>query len=266
MNRSHFKLSEIEHGYGPKVHVLDDPFLTTQLARLCASETTQPMFNFIVSQLYSSLIRSVINATFPRRKVAMATRMRANNPKGVFHGEIVDRDTPTVVVDIARAGILPSQVCYDTLNSVLNPKVVRQDHLIMARTVDKAEQVTGAAISGSKIGGRVDGRMVLFPDPMGATGNSLATAMNAYMGGDLGQPKRLVTLNLIITPEFARRLTDDFENVEIYAIRLDRGMSSDAVLKQMPGARWAEESGLDEKQYIVPGGGGFGELMNNSWI
>lgn len=266
MNTSHFKLSEIEHLYGPNVHVLDDPFLTTQLARLCASETTQPMFNFIVSQLYSSLIRSVINDAFPRQAVAMATRMRANNPRGVFHGEVVDRDTRTVVVDIARAGILPSQVCYDTLNSVLNPQVVRQDHLIMARTVDNKDQVTGAAISGSKIGGRVDGRMVLFPDPMGATGNSLATAMNAYMGGDLGKPKRLITLNLIITPEFAKRLTEQFDNVEIYALRLDRGMSSDAVLRTIPGTNWSEESGLDEKQYIVPGGGGFGELMNNSWI
>ena len=114
----------------------------------------------------------------------MATRMRANNPKGVFRGEIVDRDTSTVVVDIARAGILPSQVCYDTLNSVLNPEVVRQDHLIMARTVDADSQVTGAAISGSKIGGTVEGRFVLFPDPMGATGNSLATAMRAYSSGE----------------------------------------------------------------------------------
>jgi uracil phosphoribosyltransferase len=29
--------------------------------------------------------------------------------------------------------------------------------------------------------------------------------------------------------------------------------------------RWSEESGLTDKQYIVPGGGGFGEIMNNAW-
>ena len=34
----------------------------------------------------------------------------------------------------------------------------------------------------------------------------------------------------------------------------------------LPGERWAEENGLNEVQYIVPGGGGFGELMNNAYV
>lgn len=261
-----YSLSEIEHRYGEDVHVLDDPFLTTQLARLCAAETGQPAFNQIITQLYQSLIRTVINAEFPREDVAIETRMKATTERGVFRGRVVDRDTQTVVVDIARAGILPSQICYDTLNSVLDPKSVRQDHLIMARTVDAQQQVTGAAISGSKIGGSVDDCIVLFPDPMGATGGSLATAIGSYVNGELGTPRRLITLNLIVTPEFVRKLTDALPGVRIYAIRLDRGMSPPDVLQTVPGTRWAEESGLDSQQYIVPGGGGFGELMNNSWI
>lgn len=261
-----FKLSEIEHRYGPRVRILDEPYLTTQLARLCQPETGQPLFNTLIRELYTSLIRAVINEEFPRVSVALDTRMKASTPRGVLHGEIVDRTTPTVVVDIARAGILPSQVCYDTLNGILDPQHVRQDHLIMARTVDAADQVTGASIAGSKIGGSIDGRVLLFPDPMGATGNSLATAMHAYLAAGLGTPRRLLTLNLIVTPEFVRRLTAVGADVTVYALRLDRGMSSDDVLATVPGTRWDEESGLDEKQYIVPGGGGFGELMNNSWI
>ena len=55
-------------------------------------------------------------------------------------------------------------------------------------------------------------------------------------------------------------------DVIIYAIRLDRGMSSPEVLSTLPGTHWDEETGLDDRHYIVPGGGGFGELMNNSWI
>ena len=261
-----YSLSEIEHLYGEDVHILDDPFLTTQLARLCAPETGQPQFNQLVTQLYQSLIRTVINAEFPRRTVEIDTRMKATTEHGVFRGRIVDRQTRTVVVDIARAGILPSQICYDTLNSVLDPLMVRQDHLIMARTVDAEQQVTGASISGSKIGGTVEDCIVLFPDPMGATGGSLATAIGSYVRGELGTPSRLITLNLIVTPEFVRRLKEAVPGVSIYAIRLDRGMSSPDVLASLPGARWDDESGLDSQQYIVPGGGGFGELMNNSWI
>ena len=40
----------------------------------------------------------------------------------------------------------------------------------------------------------------------------------------------------------------------------------DHVLDHVPGEKWAEESGLTDKQYIVPGGGGLGELMNNAYV
>ena len=136
----------------------------------------------------------------------------------------------------------------------------------MARVTNEGHQVTGAAISGSKIGGSADGCFVLFPDPMGATGGSLSTAIRSYTDGSLGRPRKLITLNLIITPEFIRRLTTEHPGVVIYALRLDRGLSAPDVLATVPGTRWDEESGLDERQYIVPGGGGFGELMNNSWV
>jgi uracil phosphoribosyltransferase len=261
-----FQLSEIHHEYGPNVHILNDPFLTTQLARLCSPEVTQPLFNQLIGVLYTSLIRTVINTSYDCQEVSIDTRMKAHTEHGVFRGHVVDRRVESVVVDIARAGILPSQICFDTLNGILDPRVVRQDHLIMARTVDTEQRVTGAAITGQKIGGPVNGRVVLFPDPMGATGNSLATAMTSYAGGALGTPKTMITLNLIVTPEFIRRLTSAFPDVQIFAIRLDRGMSPPDVQAATPGRFWEQESGLDDRQYIVPGGGGFGELMNNSWI
>jgi uracil phosphoribosyltransferase len=259
-----FHLSEIEHNYGPGVHILDDPYLTTQLARLCSPETGQPTFNALIRALYTSMIRTVINHAFPRTDAAIDTRMKAFTERGTWTGRVVDRSTKTVVIDIARAGILPSQICYDTLNTVLDPAAVRQDHLIMARTIDADEQVTGASIAGSKIGGTVDDAFVMLPDPMGATGNSLATAIESYR--QFGNPAKLMTLNLIITPQFIRRLKAASPDVAIYAVRLDRGLSPPDVLATAPGTHWDRENGLDERHYIVPGGGGFGELMNNSWI
>jgi uracil phosphoribosyltransferase len=55
-------------------------------------------------------------------------------------------------------------------------------------------------------------------------------------------------------------------DVTIYALRLDRGLSPQAVLKAEPGHSWDQERSLNEKLYIVPGGGGFGEIMNNSFV
>ena len=261
-----YRISAIDHEYGEGVHILDDPFLTTQLALLCQPSVGQPQFNHLIRTLYTSLIRTVINHAFPQVLTEIDTRMKAHTARGVIKGSLIDRSTPTVVVDIARAGILPSQICYDTLNEILDPMVVRQDHLIMARTVDADNQVTGAAITGKKIGGEIQDRILLLPDPMGATGGSLSTAIQSYLDGDMGTPREVILLNLIITPEFIRRIKTDCPNAKIYALRLDRGMSTARALDAKPGTYWDEESGLNAEQYIIPGGGGFGELMNNSWV
>lgn len=259
-------MRESEHCYGDHVHILDDPYLNTLLTSLCVPSTGQPLFNGLIRSVYEGLIRHVISTTFPRQVSNSKTRMATEYPQAVLRSEVINPNTSTVVVDIARAGILPSQVCFDLLNGVLSPRLVRQDHLIMARKVDDSDKVIGATISGSKIGGDIDGKTVLFPDPMGATGGSLATAIESYLGQGLGTPARIVTLNLIVTPEFITRLTELNLAVEIYALRLDRAMSSDRALKSVPGTYKEEESGLSPSAYIIPGGGGFGELMNNSWV
>ena len=111
-----------------------------------------------------------------------------STPNAVFHGETIDPEVRAVTVNIARAGTLPSQITYDFLNTILDPRVVRQDHFVMARVLDDAAHVTGAKISGSKIGGDVDDAILLFPDPMGATGGSMCTAIDAYKKDVVGKP------------------------------------------------------------------------------
>ena len=152
------------------------------------------------------------------------------------------------------------------MNQFLDPTVVRQDHLVMDRRTDADGRVTGAHIHGSKVGGPVDGRILIFPDPMGATGSSLLQALRYYHELHEGKPSKVIHIHLIVTPEYVRAIHDEFPEVEIYAIRLDRGMSAPDVFETTPGSRWNDERGLDERQYIVPGGGGFGEILNNSWV
>jgi uracil phosphoribosyltransferase len=261
-----FRLSELEHRYGPNVHLVGNPFLLSQLATLCTRATVQPDINRIVSLLYADLVKTVINAEFPRRSVAMPTRMIDSTPQGIYQGEVIDPEVRAVTVNIARAGTLPSQITYDLLNITLFPQLVRQDHIIMSRMLDDASHVVGSNIGGSKIGGDIDDALVLFPDPMGATGGSLSTAIGTYKQKVPGTPRRFICINLIVTPEYLRRITTDHPEAVIYALRLDRGMSPPDVFDTLPGTHWERESGLDDKQYIVPGGGGFGELMNNAFV
>jgi uracil phosphoribosyltransferase len=265
-DRVEFTRSEIEHRYGDNVHILANPLLLGHLAALCAKETGQPAINRLVRLIYDELVRTVVAAEFPRRRVAVPTRMIDSSPRAIFEGEVTDREVRAVTVNIARAGALPSQVAYDLLNETLDPALVRQDHIIMSRMLGSHQEVVGAGIGGMKIGGDVDGAFLLFPDPMGATGSSLSTAIETYKQKVPGTPRLIVNIHLIVTPEYLRAMTRTHPDVVIYAVRVDRGLSAPEVLETVPGARWDEERGLDDHQYIVPGGGGFGEIMNNAFV
>jgi uracil phosphoribosyltransferase len=259
-----FRPAEIEHRYGPSVHLLADPFLLGQLARLCAPQTVQPEVNRLVQVLYARLAQVVMSAEFPRRVIEVPTRMAATSPEAVFRGEVPDPATRAVTVSILRAGALPSQTVFDQLNWALDPRGVRQDHVIMSRMLGERDEVVGARVGGMKIGGDVEGAFLLFPDPMGATASSLSVAIETYRRQVPGTPRRIVAMHLVVTPEYLHSLTRQHPDVAVYAVRLDRGLSPPDVLGTVPGTHWDRERGLDEHQYIVPGAGGLGEVLNNA--
>lgn len=264
--QSRYRVPEIEHRYGPNVHLLDDPLAWTQLARLCARETVQPEVGQLVRALYQRLAQVVLASEFPRTRVAVPTRMVVHSPEAVYRGVALDPSTKCVTVGIARAGTMPSQIVYDLLNEVLDADGVRQDHLFMSRSTDAEGRVIGATWHDAKIGRDVEERILLFPDPMGATGSSINSAMTHYKTRLEGTPKKCVCMHLVVTPEFVRNVQKEHPDAVIYALRLDRGLSPPNVLQTVPGTQWDEERGLDEHQYIVPGAGGVGEILNNAWV
>ena len=262
--RLDYRPAEIVHRYGEGVHLLADPLCLAMLARLGAATTAQPELNRLLLELYRPLLHAAIAGEFPRQVITAATRMASSTPAGVWTGEALRRDTRAVCVAVSRAGLLPSQAAFDFLNQVLDPAGVRQDHLSLARTTDDHGAVTGAGLLAAKIGGGVDGAVMLIADPMGATGSTVGRVVDHYKGARHGTPSRIIAAHLIITPEYLRQLRDRHPEVVVYALRLDRGLSPPDVLGTVPGTRWQDERGLDDHHYIVPGAGGLGELINNS--
>jgi len=116
------------------------------------------------------------------------------------------------------------------------------------------------------MGGTVDGAMMLIPDPMGATGSTVSRVLNHYAKEVHGKPHKVLAVHLIVTPEYLRHVTQNHPEVIVYALRLDRGLSDPEVLETVPGTLWERERGLTDHQYIVPGGGGLGEVLNNSFV
>lgn len=256
----------LAHHYGDNVHILADRWALSILAKLSHPGTKTPELHVLLDAAYRRLLEAACEQ-IPVAHVRWPTRMTDREPAAEFAGAILDRDHKVVVVDVARAGMIPAHLFQLGLHEVLEPDNVRVDHLFMDRATDPVSgAVTGIAFHGSKIGGDIEGRTLFVPDPMGATGRSIVHALEHYAANVAGKPAKLVTCHLIVTPEFIRYVTEKVPGVVIYALRVDRGLSSEDVFAAEPGERWAEERGLNAHDYIVPGAGGLGELINNAWI
>lgn len=257
---------ETAHAYGPNLHLHGAPLALSMLARLGHPDTHQPEVGRLASRLFEYLFTEVANAELPTDVERVPTRMTAVHPEHAYEGVVLRRSQRVVVVDVARAGILSAQLFYDRFNEALDPGGVRQDHMFVSRVTGGSGEVTGAAIAAAKIGGPIEGALLVIPDPMGATGGSLCHVLDHYARIGAGAPARVVFVHLIVTPEYVQRVHAAHPEVSIHAIRLDRGFSTAAALERLPGALAAEERGLDGHQYIVPGAGGLGEVLNNSWV
>jgi uracil phosphoribosyltransferase len=253
----------LEHLYGKNVHIVSSPLMHSWLAQLSSASTEQPLVDELVTLLYEHLFDVVADHSFPKKHMKLDTRMKEFHSEGFLEGEFIDKGTPAVTIGLARAGTLPSSVCYRRMNYLLNPKLVRQDHVYISRVVNEKNEVTGATVAGSKIGGRIEDAIVLIPDPMGATGGTIVEAVKHYR--TLGKARAMIALHLIITPEYLAKVTKECPELQIFALRLDRGLSNADVLKEIPGKCWKEEKGLNRHHYIVPGAGGVGEILNNSY-
>lgn len=256
---------ELSHRYGDRVHILDDLYLLSALARLGSPTTPRSAVLELLRSAYQTLFTSAASREFASRASEVPTRMAAAHPaQGVYRGPVFDPSVDLVIVDILRAGIVPAQVCFELATAVLPEERVRLDHLTLARQSDAAGHVTGAELSSSKIGGSIAGAILVLPDPMGATGATTLRALRHYRA-HFGEPAKILALTMIATPEYLRAVLEEFQNLVVYTARLDRGMSDPDVLASALGTYWDRERGLDDKGYIVPGAGGMGEVLNNSW-
>lgn len=255
----------LEHHYGSNVHLLDDAFLTTLLVHIGSPTTGTAELPGMVRTAYQRLLHEILALEFPRTTQRMPTRMTAQEPRAFVEAPLLSRDTKLVICSIIRAGMLPAQACYEAAIEVLPPENVRLDVINMSREVGKDGKVCGVRLDGSKIGGPVDGALILLPDPMGATGSTICRVAEVYKALG-GTPHAIAAAHLMATPEAVHQVTAEHPDVKLYAGRLDRGLSTDRALGATPGQFPEEERGLNDVQYIVPGAGGMGELLTNSWV
>ena len=256
----------LTHDYGPNVTILDDPFTATLLTRIGAPTTGTERLPSLVRLAYERLVQCVLAREFPTRRERSPTRMTATEPRAFVDADVLCAQTPLVLCAVIRAGILPAQSCYEIATGLLPPANVRLDFLNLSRVTDPSGHVVGVRLDGSKIGGPVDDAVLLIPDPMGATGGTIVRVVETYRTQTGTTPRACIAMHLMVTPEAIARIRADAPETKIYACRLDRGLSPRDVLDTRPGTAIDRERGLNDQQYIVPGAGGMGELLTNSWV
>jgi uracil phosphoribosyltransferase len=254
-----------EHGYGPRVHILEDAWTAAATAKLSSPDCTHTELVQVVRALTTRLATTAFGRELPRAERSVTTRMAEKHGElGTWRGEAVDPAAEVVVLDVIRGGIIPSQTCFELLSLVHPIETLRLDHLNMQRVAGDDGRVDRVELTGSKVGGSIEGSTLVIPDPMGATGGTILRALE-HLKAAHGMPSRLILIPLICTPEFLRAVLTLDVDLSVYTARVDRGMSDRDVLASPLGARWAEERGLDDEDYIVPGAGGVGEVLNHSW-
>jgi uracil phosphoribosyltransferase len=259
MPRSH----EIYHRYGPNVHILDSVWATSLLTHMCNQNTPQHEVRQLTKRLYrDALLHEVIDSgIFPTTPTGVLTPMSEFvGNRAMLTADTFNPATQVAIANLLRAGDIPSAACMDELGPMLLPGKIELHYHGAGRTTDENHQVTGTAINYKK-DGHLHDRVLLIPDPMGATGGTIVQTLTEYGDNELKLVRAIVTMHLIITPEYIRRVTAAYPQVQIYALRLDRGMSDQEVIDSVPGTFPDREFGLNEFQYVVPGFGDGGKRV-----
>lgn len=84
----------------------------------------------------------------------------------------------------------------------------------------------------------LEGKFVVLLDPMLATGGTLSLALSELKPLN---PKRLISLNLVASPEGVERIVSEHPDVDLFIINIDEGLNSTG--------------------YIVPGVGDIGDRL-----
>jgi uracil phosphoribosyltransferase len=219
------------------------------IAKLRDIRTERPEFIYYTQRAYELLFNFAFCSDVNERKNYMIVRTPVTLPIRNFAvHKIPDIDGSienAVMCVMLRGALLPSMIMSKeiqeySLNGYVTPfalfKIARDD------TKDEATMEYVLNLDRSYFDpGALDGRDLLFADPMNATGGSLVTIVK-YLVDRGVKPRSIVFLNVIAVLKGALRIVRAIENAEVYTLWMDPVMN--------------------EKAYILPGLGDAGDRIN----
>jgi len=203
------------------VHVLaQTPQLIALLTMIRDKNTNRADFIFYSNRIIRLLVEEGLNH-LPVVEHTITTPVGRTYSGVKFEGKICG-------VSIMRAGEAMEQGLRDCCRSVRIGKIL----------IQRDEETSQPKLFYDKLPTDIADRWVLLLDPMLATGGSALMAIDVLRSKGVPED-HILFLNLIASPEGARNFAERYPKVRVVTAFVDQG--------------------LDEKNYIVPGLGDFGD-------
>ena len=219
------------------------------IARLRDPETDHEEFVYYIQRAYEMLFTHsyLASARKKKRKLVIATPVTdpANNYAVHFIPDCEDMIKDSVMCVMLRGAILPSMIISKEIESYSESGYITPFALFkIKRDESRNEDDMNYVLSLDRSYFRaedLEGKNLIFADPMNATGGSLVTIIK-YIKNMGIKPKSIKVLNVISALKGALRITRAVEDAEIYTLWMDPV--------------------LNEKAYILPGLGDAGDRLN----
>ncbi|KAF4986207.1 hypothetical protein FGRMN_10943 [Fusarium graminum] len=203
------------------VHVLPQtPQLIALLSMIRSKETERADFIFYSNRIIRLLVEEGLNH-LPVIEHTVTTPIGRTYNGLMFQGKICG-------VSIMRAGEAMEQGLRDCCRSVRIGKIL----------IQRDEETAQPKLFYDKLPEDIADRWVLLLDPMFATGGSATMAVQVLKNRGVPE-EHILFLNLIASPEGVKNFSAKFPRLRVVTAFIDEG--------------------LDEKNYIIPGLGDFGD-------
>ena len=237
------------HVYSFETPQESHPEASRLIAKLRDQRTENQEFVYYIQRAYEMLFKLAYGGTTASSKNYLIVKTPVNIPVQNFAvhkiNNIDDKIENTVMCVMLRGALLPSMIMSKEIQEYSSHGYVTPFALFKIRRDENKHEYDMEYILDLDRSyfdlKDLDGKDLVFADPMNATGGSLVTVVN-YLLNEGIQPKSIQFFNVIAALKGALRVVRALENCHVYTLWMDPV--------------------LNENAYIMPGLGDAGDRIN----
>lgn len=244
------------HVYSFETHQSQHGEVSRLIAKLRDARTGREEFVYYIQRAYELLFNLAWGAAARQKKNYLVVKTPVNLPVQNYAvhkiPDVDDEIRDTVMCVMLRGALLPSMILSKEIQEYSSTgdvtpfalfRIKRDD----SRMKDDMEYILDLDKSYFNIDS-LNGKHLIFADPMNATGGSLVTIVK-YLRDQGIQPASIKALNVIAALQGSLQLVRSVENIEIYTLWMDPVLNDAAYILPGLGDAGDRINGLDGDDY-----------------